>query len=376
MPSLSLDTLPTPCLVLERNRLEANLARMADALSSRGVRLRPHLKTGKCLEVARLAAPYPGTPVAVSTLLEAEYFAANGYRDLFYAVGLAPGKVARAAELHRKGIALKTLVDGVTAAKAIRKGAEKAGVMFSVLLEIDSGERRGGIAPDAPELLAIARELGPHLGGVATHGGHSYGAQTSESLAVVAKAEADAARLAARRLKENGFHAPLVSIGSSPTALAKEDLEGIDEVRAGVYMFWDLMQAGLNACALDDLALSVLTEVIGRQPGRNEFLIDAGALALSKDRMTASLPPPLQAEFGWVCDLDGRLLPGLKVLKTWQEHGLVVSETELPKDAFPVGTRLRILPNHACLTAAAYDRYHVVSGNRGCEAVWKRINGW
>jgi D-serine deaminase-like pyridoxal phosphate-dependent protein len=376
MSDASLSTIGTPCLVLDRLRLERNLARMADWISSRGVRFRPHLKTAKCVEVARLAAPNNDAPVAVSTLLEAEYFFAQGYRDIFYAVGLGPGKIPRIARLLRQGARLTTMIDGIAAASDLSIAATAAGVRFRSVIEIDSGEHRGGLAPDSPDLLPIARALGPGFAGIATHAGHSYAGRSLAEIAAVAAAEVQAARLAADRLAAGGIHCEIVSIGSSPTALASVDLAGITEVRAGVYMFWDLMQAGIGVCSIDDLALSVLAEVIGRPTGRFEFLIDAGAFALSKDTSTASLPPEHQVGYGLVCDLDGRLFRGLMVKRVWQEHGLVVSAKPLDPGMFPVGTRVRVLPNHACPTAAAYDRYYVVEGGHAVTAEWPRINGW
>src|ERR1017187_10444613 len=113
MLSSSLDTLDTPCLVLECSRLERNLARFARTVAARGVQLRPHLKTAKSIDVARLAAPDPAAPIAVSTLLEAEYFFRHGYRDIFYVVGLGPGKLVRAAALLRAGARLLTCLDDI-----------------------------------------------------------------------------------------------------------------------------------------------------------------------------------------------------------------------------------------------------------------------
>lgn len=376
MTTATLETLTTPCLVLDRLRLKRNLARMSDCVSSRNVRLRPHLKTAKCIEVARLAAPNNDSPIAVSTLLEAEYFAGEGYCDIFYAVGFGPGKVARAAKLHRQGIRLLTMVDGLSAATQLAQAAVKEGVRFQTVIEIDSGEHRGGLAPESSELVPTARALGVHFAGVATHAGHSYAARSESEMAKVATGEAEAVRQAAKRLSHEGFASGIVSIGSSPTALAAADLHGITEVRAGVYMFEDLMQAGIGVCALDDLALTVLAEVIGRPSGRPEFLIDAGAFALSKDVSTSTLPPVLRAGFGLVCDIDGRLLPGVMVARVWQEHGLVVCSAAPAPDDFAVGTRVRVLPNHACPTAAAHFQYHVVDGGRAVTAEWRRINGW
>jgi D-serine deaminase-like pyridoxal phosphate-dependent protein len=376
-PALNLEQLSTPCLVLERGKLARNLARLATAAAARGVRLRPHLKTAKCAEIAHLAAP-DRAPITVSTLREAEYFAYHGWTDIFYAVGLGPGKRVRTAELLRAGVRLVTMVDHPATAAAIAEFAQREKLTFRTVIEIDSGDRRGGVAPSSAQLLTIARTLGRHFAGVATHGGHSYAARTEAEIAAVAQMEVEAVRIAATRLHIDGFPSEIVSVGSSPTALvAGIDLAGVTEVRAGVYMFWDLFQAGLGVCAIDDIALTVLAEIIGRPADRpNEFLIDAGAFALSKDISTAALPPEKNAGYGWLCDLDGSLLPGLRVARTWQEHGLVVSNTPLPADAFPIGSRVRVLPNHACPTAAAHDRYFVVNANREVAAEWPRLNGW
>lgn len=376
-PVSSLAQLATPCLVLERGRLARNLARMAATVAIRGLNFRPHFKTAKSADIGRLAAPPPDGAITVSTLREAEYFAHHGWRDIFYAVGLAPGKTARAAALLKSGVRLLTLVDHPAAAAAVRACAEHEEIRFRTLIEIDCGDRRGGVAPGSEQLLAIARELGPHFAGVSTHGGQSYAERSPEGFGRVAQAEVDALRAAATRLHAAGFASDILSLGSSPTALAGVDATGITELRAGVYMFWDAFQAGIGSCRLDDCALTVLAEIIGRPADRpNEFLIDAGAFALSKDTSTAALPPEKMAGYGFVCDLDGVLQPDLRVQKVWQEHGLVVSATPLRADQFRIGDRIRIIPNHACPTAAAHDRYHVVSGTREVLAEWTRVNGW
>jgi D-serine deaminase-like pyridoxal phosphate-dependent protein len=372
----SLDTVNTPCLVLDRRKLQRNLERIARIVSGRGVRLRPHLKTAKSLDVTRLAAPCDDDPVAVSTLVEAEYFAAHGYRDIFYPIGLPPGKFARAIALLRRGVRLMTCVDSPDAARRLAQAAQEAGVMFRTTVEIDCGDHRGGLAPDSADVSATARALGTHFAGVSTHGGQSYDGRTVAERDACGQAEADALRLAAARLAAEGVRCDVVSVGSSPTAVTRNDLSGITELRAGVYMFGDLYQAAIETCTRDDIAISVLAEVIGRQPGRSNFLIDAGAFALSKDLATASLPLEQRAGYGLVCDLDGRIIPGLRVERVWQEHGLVVSGSPLAADAFPVGTRVRVLPNHACPTAAAHAAYQVVDGDRAIVATWPRVNGW
>lgn len=376
-PAPTLGDLPTPCLVLEHDKLAANLARMAAAAAARGVRLRPHLKTAKACPIAELAAPRPDGALTVSTLREAEYFAHHGWRDLFYAVGLGPGKFARAAALLRSGVRLLTMVDHPDTAARLADFARREGSSFRTVIEIDAGDARGGVPPESETLLAVAHALGRHFVGVATHGGFSYQARSAPARAAAAAREAGAARRAAARLREAGFVPTVVSVGSTPTALAENDLAGITELRAGVYMFGDLFQVGLGVCRTADLALSVLAEVIGRPADRpDEFLIDAGALALSLDTSPSVAEPAASASYGQVCDAAGAPCEDLRVARVWQEHGLVRAATPLPPGSFPIGSRVRVLPNHACLTAAAHDRYFVVDRHQAVIGEWTRVNGW
>ena len=170
---------------------------------------------------------------------------------------------------------------------------------------------------------------------------------------------------------------PVISIGSTPTALSTIDLYGVTEFRAGVGMFFDLVQAGVGVCSVEDIAISVLTTVIGQQRERGQMLVDAGWMALSRDRGTAA--QPVDQRYGLVCDEQGNVIHDLLLLDANQEHGTVAmrpgSKARLPD--LPLGTRLRILPNHACATAAQHERYHVVAGNSPVvNAEWQRFNGW
>jgi D-serine deaminase-like pyridoxal phosphate-dependent protein len=167
----------------------------------------------------------------------------------------------------------------------------------------------------------------------------------------------------------------VVSLGSSPTALYGRDMGGVTDVRAGVYMFGDLFQGQIGTHGLDDIAVTVLTAVTGRKPDRNAVLVDAGAIALSKDRSTEKAPKDYG--FGLMLDLDGeRSFGDAIVARTHQEHGEVRGEHPLPFDTLPIGALVRIAPNHTCLTVAAHDRYFVVDGGREVLATWDRVNGW
>jgi D-serine deaminase-like pyridoxal phosphate-dependent protein len=365
---MKLADLPTPSLVLDRGILLRNIAAMARSLARHNVPLRPHMKTAKSIEVARLATAGQFGGITVSTLAEAEYFAGHGITDILYAVGITPQKLEQIAKLNSAGAAVMVLTDDADVADAIAAQQQPP----RALIEIDSGEGRGGIAPDDEMLLDIAGRLGSSLAGVMTHAGHSYAGRSIGDMVLVAEAERAAAVRAAERLRAAGHAAPIVSIGSSPTALHAESLAGVTEVRAGVYMFGDLFQAEIGTHDLDSIAMTVLTSVIGRRPGR--VLVDAGGLALSKDRSTEAAPKDYG--FGLVLDINGQRNHGDAIMRrAYQEHGVVELDPAHPFD-LPIGGKLRIAPNHTCMTAAAHDRYYVVESGDDVVAIWSRVNGW
>ncbi len=367
---MTLAGLPTPCLVLDRSILAHNLAAMAAALARHGVPLRPHMKTAKSIDVARLAlAGQPGG-ITVSTLAEAEYFAAHGISDILYAVGITPAKLDRVAAMNQAGANVLVITDDPGAAAAIAAHP----VPLRALAEVDSGEHRGGVAGDSRRLQEVAARLGPCLAGVLTHGGHSYAGRTPADMAAVAEQERAAVVGAAERLRPAGHAVPIVSMGSSPTALHARHLDGVTEVRAGVYMFGDLFQASIGTHAQADIAVTVLTQVIGLRPAEHRLLIDAGGIALSKDRSTQ---PTTDLGFGLVLDADGQPSLGHAIVsQAYQEHGVVDLDPALPFPALPVGALLRVTPNHTCMTVAAHDRYWVVDRSDSIVAEWPRVNGW
>jgi D-serine deaminase-like pyridoxal phosphate-dependent protein len=384
---MDLTDLETPALVLDRTRLDHNIARMREHLTKLNVALRPHVKTAKSIDVLRrvLKGPPGGVErelggVTVSTLKEAEYFFSNGVRDILYAVGMAPNKLRHIAELRRKGADVALILDSVEAANIVAAKGQELGVEFPALIEIDSDGHRSGIKPGDSMLLDIGERLheqnGTQLRGVLTHAGDSYNCSSIDKIRALAERERAAVVQCAEALKRAGLPCPVVSVGSTPTATFAERLDGVTEVRAGVYMFFDLVMAGLGVCTLEDIALTVMTSVIGHQPDRNWIITDAGWMAMSRDRGTAK--QSVDQGYGVVCDLAGRPIDELIVAETNQEHGIVADRRGRPIDLarFPVGMLLRVMPNHACATAAQYSQYHVIAGEPVIEAVWPRFSGW
>jgi D-serine deaminase-like pyridoxal phosphate-dependent protein len=375
-----LAALSTPCLLLDEAAMSRNIDRLSARAAQLGVTLRPHLKTGKSVDVARRVLAGGTGPATVSTLAEAEAFAAAGVRDILYAVGIAPQKLDRVVALNRAGCALTVLLDSLIQAEAVAAASRASGVAIPALIEIDCDGHRGGVLPDDSALIAIGRALqagGADLRGVLTHAGESYNKVGVEAHAVAAEAERAAVVAAAAALRAAGLPCPVVSVGSTPTAHAARDLAGVTELRAGVYVFFDLVMAGIGVCRPEDIALSVLATVIGHQEARNWIMIDAGWMALSRDRGTAA--QAVDQGYGLVCDASGRILPDLIVAQANQEHGIVTRRpgTSAPLPELPVGTSLRILPNHACATAAQHAAYHVLPTEPGAAlALWPRFGGW
>jgi len=277
---------------------------------------------------------------------------------------------------------VNVLTDDVEVAKAIGARADALSSHFRVFIKIDTGYHRAGVEPESDELLAIGRTLAAapnvELRGVLTHAGHSYHTPGAEAIARVAEEERARIVRAAERLRSAGLPCPVVSAGSTPTAVHARSLEGVTEMRPGNYMFFDLQQVGLGVCSQDDIAISVLAAVTGHKKSFNRAVIDAGALALSQDLGANETLP--EVGYGLVCDSrNGQPLPGVRVASVSQEHGwleMASEEQAFPFAALPVGQRVRVLPNHSCLTAAMYDRYYVIDGGEQLVAEWPRVRGW
>ncbi len=374
---MNLSDIQTPALILDLEKFEKNCKDMKDRLGSRNVKIRPHLKTGKCLEFAKRQMTSLADPATVSTLLEAEYFFNRGINDILYAVSITPSKFERTANLIRQGCSLKVILDNETTAKALSAFCKEKNILIPVLIEIDCDGHRSGITPTSDKLLSVAEHLtnGAKLVGVLTHAGDSYKCYGEKACLKAQENERDSLVLAANRLRELGYNLSIISAGSTPTARFGQNWDGVTEVRCGVYCTYDLVMAGLGVCSIDEIALSVLVEVIGYQSEKGWIITDGGWMALSRDRGTAQQPN--DRGYGLVCNLSGKPIGDLIVASANQEHGIICSPSgqNLQEKDFPIGTRLRILPNHACPTAAQHPQYFVTKDEKIVD-IWKRFYGW
>jgi D-serine deaminase-like pyridoxal phosphate-dependent protein len=375
-PVASLDT---PAAIVDVPRMQRNILRMQHRMDTLGVRLRPHIKTSKCLPVIKAQIAAGASGVTVSTLKEAEHCFAEGISDIFYAVAMAPAKLVQALTLRRKGCQLSVLTDSVAGAQAIVSFGQKHDERFEVWIEIDCDGHRSGLTVEDHALVEVARVLsagGMQLRGVMTHAGSSYELDSLEALQILAEQERALCVEAAEKIREAGLACPEVSIGSTPTALSALSLEGVTEVRAGVYVFFDLVMHNIGVCQADELALSVLTTVIGHQQDKGWIITDAGWMAMSRDRGTQRQ----RQDFGYgqVCTEAGDWIEGALLTGANQEHGIITlgaAESANLVARFPIGSRLRILPNHACATGAQFPDYHACDAE-GVMHTWSRLHGW
>ncbi len=369
----AITTLPTPAAVIDLARLKRNTTMMARKAHRLGVRLRPHVKTHKCLEAARYQVSDHFGGITVSTLAEAIFFAEGGFQDITFAMPLAPGRVAKACDVAEQVETFHLLVDHHSAVEALSAEAHRRKLSLSVLIKVDCGYHRAGILPDDPKLIALANRIHQdtnlNFQGLLTHGGHSYDCDGLVEMRQVAEQERSMIVSAAERLREVGLPVDTVSVGSTPTMMAVEDLTGVTEMRPGNYALFDQVQADIGSCSMEDIAISVVAEVIGVYPERNTLLIDAGALALSKDAGAIHVN---KGGFGTLARPSGEPISTLKLTGLSQEHGKIYGENV---GIFHIGDRIRVTPNHSCLVTALHDVLYIEDRGATVDA-WRPVRGW
>jgi D-serine deaminase-like pyridoxal phosphate-dependent protein len=338
----SIHDLPTPAVLVDLDVLTRNIRRMADTARGHGVRLRPHAKTHKVVEIARLQLSAGAAGISLAKTAEAEVFVDAGFEDVFIAfpvVGL--GKAERLLALADRA-RLAAGVDSLEGARVLAAHFHAAGRRLDVLLKVDVGFHRVGVAPEqAPQVAAAVAELpGLRFRGVFTHAGQGYHAETREAVREVGAREGATLAGVAEALRAIGLPVEEVSVGSTPTARAAMAVPGVTECRPGNYVYHDASQVSLGTCELEDCALTVLATVVS-VPAAGRAVVDAGSKTLSSD--------PLRPRPGGHGFILGR---ASRIERLSEEHGVVAVAAG---EAFRVGERLRILPNHACVVSNLHD---------------------
>ena len=369
----NIQDLRTPAFLIDLAVLQRNAQRMSELAQRCDVRLRPHTKTHKTLQIANTQTEGGFRGLTVSTLVEAEYYKQKGFSDITYAFPIHPAKLGEVERIS-EGIQLHILVDHQEQIQAVQEYASRHRSHFSVMLKIDCGYHRAGVDWSSARAVQMALKLergrDVHFEGILTHAGHSYDAPNLPKISKIARQERDTMLRFAEKLESEGIYCQTISIGSTPTIMQAESLEGISEIRPGNYIFFDKFQADVGTCQLEDCAATVLAGVVSHYPGRNQMLIDAGAVALSKDPGATHKFPGREVVYGAVLGH-----PQLKITSLSQEHGLVTADSSIPFQRHPIGSQLRIVPNHSCLTAACFPEYQVVEGDRVKES-WRPLRGW
>ncbi|NHI90163.1 MAG: hypothetical protein EAX87_11620 [Candidatus Thorarchaeota archaeon] len=365
MKKHSIHDLITPAALVDLDRVEHNISEMATRAREGGVSLRPHIKTHKCVEIGKMQLKAGAQGITVSTLAEAAAFADEGFDNITYAVPLSPDKFPGVQRISEQ-THLNVLVDHPVMVDQLSQFCKTAKLSLDVLVKIYCGYPRTGIDPNTPGAISLVKKIYEDSNlcfkGILTHAGHSYAAKTVSEIKKVAIQEQEVmVRFAKVLNQENANLKPeVVSIGSTPTArLADEFQEGITEIRPGNYVFFDYTQVALGTCKISDSALTVLASVISVNPDR--VIIDAGATALSKD----TGPTHIETNVGYgklFADYQKSRLNADVILKSLsQEHGKLIPFDKAKLD-YKHGDKVRIIPNHSCLTANLFNHYQIVKG--------------
>jgi D-serine deaminase-like pyridoxal phosphate-dependent protein len=347
--ALPTGTVVTPAVVVEADVLEDNLRTLADSAARRGLAVRPHIKTHKSVTIGRRQLALGAVGISVATVGEAEVFAANGFEDVFiaYPVWADHGRDSRLRDLASR-IRLSVGVD--SAAGAQRLAAAAGPAPLHVLVEVDCGLRRSGVAPgDAGRVGAAAAAAGLSVDGVFTFPGHSYAPGAPASAAAD---EAAALAAAAASFAAEGLPGPVRSGGSTPSAAYSSgpaDGGPVTELRPGVYVFNDAQQITLGTCTADQVALAILATVVSA-PAPDRFILDAGAKVLGPDRPAWAPGHGLLPSF-----------PDCTITGLWEHHAVV---TAGPGPVPQVGDQVTVIPNHVCTVVNLVDDLHVVRGGQ------------
>ncbi len=359
---MRLGSLPTPQVVVDLPRLRQNISRMAALVSRHGKRLRPHAKTHKSPQIARWQIEAGAVGVCCAKLGEAEVFAANGLEDVRLPYPVNPANADRVLALMDR-CRLSIVVDHEKVAGQWSSRMVAAGRDLDVLVKVDVGLHRCGIAPDLPgasEFVArVAALPGLRVRGVLSHAGHAYLAAGEAAVAGIARAERDLLLAIADDARRRGVDVEEVSVGATPTARFSAALDGITELRPGNYVFFDRTQVGLRAAALDECALTVTAMVVSK-PSADRLILDCGSKTLSSDG-ARGFDPATGHGLVFVEWPSHAPLANLVIDRLSEEHAAVtVTDGMTPLEP---GDRVRVLPNHACVVTNLVDEVILADGD-------------
>ena len=351
MTAKTIHDLPTPAVLVDLGVVERNLASMQARANASGVKLRPHAKTHKAPLIGRMRIAAGASGLTLAKVSEAEVFARAGFDDIFLGYPIFGADKARRLLALSERVRIAVGADSVEGARSLGEVFHAAGRRLPVRLKIDCGYHRVGVPPE--KALETARRIaelpGVLLDGLFTHGGHGYGGATPDEVARIGLDEGRIVAETAGTLRAAGVPIGEVSLGSTPTVKSAVTQRGVTECRPGTYVYNDFSQVSLGSCGLEECALTVLATVVS-VPATDRAVVDAGSKTLSSD--------PLRPRAGGHGLVLGRKT---RVARLSEEHGVLQVE---PGEAFRVGERVRILPNHACVVSNLHDRLVGVRGEQ------------
>jgi D-serine deaminase-like pyridoxal phosphate-dependent protein len=347
----------TPALLIDLDRMQSNISSMTTFANEQGVHLRPHTKTHKCPEIAKMQLEAGAVGITCAKISEAEVMASAGLDDILIANEIiGEPKFKRLFELARK-VKLCVAVDSVLGAESLNAALERTDQKLDVVVEINSGQNRCGVLPE--EALGLARAVVErrhlNLRGLMTHGGHAYGGSTEQNIRRIGIEEGLVMVETAQVLRDNDIPVETVSVGSSPTARYCGSVDGVTEIRPGTYIFNDLTQTTLFAADLNDCALTVLTTVTSC-PAPNRVVVDAGKKALTSDPYGRKGGG---GGFGFIKDRD------IHINRLSEEHGVIDTDSR-----FEIGEKVQIIPNHVCVVVNMFDQMYGIR-NGEVETIFK-----
>lgn len=365
---MHVDERPTPLVLVDRTRLERNIAAMQTAVFAGGLRLRPHAKTHKSPRVARLQVDAGASGICCAKLGEAEVFAAAGIEDIRLPYPINPSNASRVIALLDR-VRLSIIVDHADVARAWSAVMTRAGRTLDVLVKVDVGFHRCGIDPHASGAGAFVREVarlpGLRFRGLLSHAGHGYHARSEDELRAIASREAEMLAGLKSAVEAGGIEVAEVSVGATPTARFSVDQPGLTEMRPGNYVYFDRTQVALGAAAAADCALTVYATVVSK-PTADRIILDCGSKTLAADAARGFVQPPGHGAVLEAYDsvrVDGSLV----VERLSEEHATVrvlAGDTRLEP-----GDRVRVIPNHSCVVSNLVDEVHLVEGTEVVETL-------
>ena len=363
----SLSEIDTPQMLLDKGRLQNNIQHISQLADAQNLKVRPHIKTHKCIEIFQLQLEAGAVGITAAKTEEALTFIENGVKSVTVAYPLVVESKLDRLIAAARDVDLRLIVDSFAGVEVISRVATRHGKTVDIFLKIDVGLHRCGITEDNPRLVELAQAIdsasGLNLIGLLSHAGHVYGAPTADDVRNTAQEECQILNRVRGQLEDNGLQLSEVSVGSTPTVLASDTYDGITEIRPGNYVFMDRTPLRFSLIALDQIAFTVLATVVSANS--DYFIIDTGSKTLSTDQGAHGIAGMEGFGLAYPLDRFEEQSSEMIIAKLSEEHGFVVrGDFDLP-----IGAKVRVVPNHSCVVANLADTYAVVAGD-------KVVDGW